>query len=88
METYNEAIKRPKEGYKYSNDIQQTAQLSEMIANKHCLRPYAVFEWAKRHNVPLLKYMPFLMGRDTLLKANSLLLEDILNDRFDAIKQE
>ena len=87
MTTYKEAIKSPKAGYKYSNDIQQTAQLSEMIGNKHCLRPKAVFDWATKHEVNLINYMPIIMSKDTLLKANSALLEDILNDKFDAVKQ-
>ena len=87
MKTYKEAIKSPKAGYKYSNDIQKTAQLSEMIGAKHCLRPNAVFDWATKHEVNLIDYMSILMSKDTLLKANSALLEDILNDKFDAVKQ-
>lgn len=84
--TYKESIKSPKDGYKYSNDIQQLAQLSEMIGHKHCLRPNAVFEWAKSHQVDLIKYMPVIMGKDTMLKANSALLEDILNNQFITVK--
>jgi hypothetical protein len=87
MKTYKEAIKSPKMGYKYSNNIQQTAQLCEMISNKHCLRPEAVFNWATKNEVNLIDYMSIIMSKDTLLKANSALLEDILNEKFDAVKQ-
>ena len=87
MKTYKEAIKSPKAGYKYSDDIQQTAQLSEMIGGKHCLRPEAVFEWATKHEIKLIDYMSIIMSKDTLLKANSALVEDILNEKFDAVKQ-
>ena len=87
MKTYKEAIKSPKAGYKYSDDIQQTAQLSEIIGGKHCLRPEAIFNWATKHEIKLIDYMSIIISKDTLLKANSALLEDILNDKFDAVKQ-
>ena len=87
MTNYKQAIKSPKAGYKYSDNIQQTAQLSEIIGGKHCLRPEAIFNWATKHEVNLIDYMSILMSKDTLLKANSALLEDILNDKFDAVKQ-
>jgi hypothetical protein len=82
MKTYKQAIKFLKDC-----NVRQTAQLSEMIGVKHCLRPEAVFDWATKHEINLIVYMFILMGKDTLLKANSALLEDILNDKFDAVKQ-
>ena len=86
MKTYKECIKPPKNGYKYSDKNQQTAQLAEMIGNKHCLIPETVFNWIIRFNIPIIQFMPKLMDTQNLLKANSALLEDILNNKFEAIK--
>ena len=86
MKTYKEAIKPPKEGYKYSTETQQTAQLAEIIGAKHCIRPNVIFEWCIKHNIKLLDFMPKLMDSNNLLKANSALLEDIFEDTFTAIK--
>ena len=86
MKTYKEAIKPPREGYKYSTEIQQTAQLAEMIAAKHCIRAKVIFDWSMKHNIKLLDFMPELMDSNNLLKANTALLEDIFKDAFTAIK--
>ena len=83
---YAEAIKRPACGYKYMSHEQEIANLAKVISRKHCLRPMAIFEWAKRHKVPLIRYMPMLMDPTNLITANSCLLEDILNDEFEAVK--
>ena len=86
MKTYKEAIKPPREGYKYSTEIQQTAQLAEMIGAKHCIRPSVIFEWCIKHDIKLFDFMPELMDSNNLLKANLALLEDIFEDTFITIK--
>jgi hypothetical protein len=83
MKTFKQAIKSKK-----NDNVQQTAQLSEMIAIKHCLRPESIYNWAIRFDVKLIDYMPIIMSTgDELLNANSALLGDILNDKFDEVKQ-
>ena len=84
---YSQAISKPANGYKYMNQEQVLAQLADSLSRKHCLRPSAVFEWAKKHNIPLIDYMARLMNTDNLMAANSYLLQDLLNDKFEAIKQ-
>lgn len=86
MKTYKEAIKPPKDGYKYSDNTQTIAQLSEMIGAKHCLRPNVIYEWAIKHNIKLIEYMPMLMSNDSLLLASSALFEDIMDDKFQAVQ--
>jgi hypothetical protein len=82
MKTFKQAIKSKKD-----DNVRLTAQLSEMIAMKHCLRPETVYNWAMKFDIKLFDYMSILMNRDTLLTVNSALLGDILNDKFDEVKQ-
>ena len=48
--TFAEAIETPKAGWKYANDEQLLAALSENLARHCCLNAQNVFEWAQKHS--------------------------------------
>ncbi|MHB9044346.1 MAG: hypothetical protein ACYC35_00250 [Pirellulales bacterium] len=76
--TYVQAIKPPKRGYANANDETMLATLAESLGRHCCLRPEAVFNWAKRHS----SYRDLLMQAGRLIKqaAGMELLDAVLND--------
>ena len=48
--TYKAAMKTPRRGWSHANDEQMLAVLSDCLGRACCLRPEAVFDWAKRHS--------------------------------------
>lgn len=79
---YKDAIKLPKGGAVKMDKDNFTAQASEMISAKQGTRPEAIYNWANKHNVDLVKYGYVLAD----IKSNDELLEDVLEDKFDAVK--
>jgi hypothetical protein len=74
---YEEALQRPISkniGWKYADDESMQAATAQMLAQRHCLNPENVFNWAKKHDVDLCKN-PAL-----LYKFNDVLLVAVLND--------
>ena len=76
--TYKQALKTPKQGWKYANDEQTLAALCDVLGRVLCIDGKATFEWAKRHSsLEVLKVAsPRLMDR----AGNSELLIAVLND--------
>lgn len=79
---YKDAIKLPKGGAVAMDKDNFTAQAAEMISSKQGTRPEAIYNWANKHNVDIVKYGYILAD----IKNNDELLEDVLNDKFDAVK--
>ncbi len=79
---YKKAIQLPKGGAVKMDKDNLTAQASEMISSKQGTRPEAIYNWANKHNVDLVKFGYVLAD----IKNNDELLEDVLNDKFDAVK--
>ena len=76
--TFAQAIKTPKAGWKYANNEQMLAFLSETLARHCCLNPEQVFKWAKKHS----NYRDLLMASERLIDnaAQMELLVAVLND--------
>lgn len=79
---YKDAIKLPKGGAVKMDKDNFTALAAEMISSKQGTRPEAIYNWANKHGVDLSKYGYILSD----IKNNDELLDDVLNDKFDAVK--
>ena len=77
--TFAQAMKTPKAGWKYANDEQMLAVLSDSLARNCCVIPARVFEWAKKHS----SYRDLLRASERLIKnaADMELLVAVLNDQ-------
>ncbi len=75
---YKAAMKTPRRGWSHANDEQMLAVLSECLGRACCLRPEAVFEWAKKHG----SYRDLLKASKRLSNnaAHMELLVAVLND--------
>ncbi len=77
--TFAEAIAAPKAGWKYANDEQMLAALSDALARNCCLNAEQVFDWAKTHS----NYRDLLRASQRLIDnaAGMALLIAVLNDQ-------
>lgn len=80
--SYEEAKKIPKQGAKYASIDNLRAWSAEIIAKRHALRPNAVYNWMKKHNISSRKI--YILDN---IKYSNELLDDILNDKYDATKK-
>lgn len=76
--TYKEAMK-PKSGWAHAEGKSLIALAAEMIADHHCLRPEAVFDWAKEHCLDL--YDRLVENPRALMPPDWRVLEAIMNNR-------
>ena len=77
--TYKEAAKTPKRGWKYAEGDQLTALAAEIIAEHQCLRPEAVYDWAKEYCPDL--YDKLIKNSRALMLPNFEILEAIMGNR-------
>ena len=77
--TYKASCKTPRRGWRHANDEQMLAVLSESLGRACCLRPEAVFDWAKKHS----NYRDLLKASKRLIDnaAHMELLVAVLNDQ-------
>ncbi len=77
--TFAEAIKTPKGGWSKANEEQLLAFLSNTLGRHCCLRPEAVFDWAKKHS----SYTDLVRAARRLTRnvGDMELLEAVLNDQ-------
>jgi len=76
--TYAQAIETPKRGWKYANDEQLLAAISETLALHCCLNAEMVFNWTKKHS----NYRKLKRASSRLIEkaAQMELLIAVLND--------
>ena len=79
---YQKASKIPKGGTVNATPDNLSAWSAETIAKKHAMQPEAIYNWAKKHGVDLIKHGHIL----SKVESNSALLADVLNDKYEETK--
>ena len=82
---YKKAMSRPTgkngRGWKYADDDSMAASYAEILGHKFCMRPDAIYAWAKKHNVDLLKnWTRLYQQKVTDVFADDSLVILVLND--------
>ncbi len=78
MKTYKEAIKPPKQGYKYADQEQMQAMAAEQIGHKFCLNPVVVYNYGMKHRIRLESHLQRMMNsRQYFLDFNYKIISSI-----------